>query len=274
MRKCIFLALFCVNTLFGLDVFVGKTTIITLEQIDLDAPVYLEDMQIFSQPNPKNKKEQLLLIAIDYKSKLGEQTIRYMYNKSPREIRLHVRDVAYKSEKLQVIPDKVSPPKKYQDIIYEEYKEAMDIYKLSTPNLYWSEPFVYPLESQTTSDFGNARVFNGSLKSYHSGIDFKAAIATPVKASNDGIVVLAKERYYAGGSVIIDHGFGVYSCYFHLSDFAKKVGDAVKRGEIIGLSGQSGRVTGPHLHFAFKIRGTSTDPLDFIKKINALVANK
>lgn len=101
-------------------------------------------------------------------------------------------------------------------------------------------------------------------------MDYRAAIGTPVVVSNDGVVVLAKGRYYAGGSIIVDHGGEIYSTYFHLKDIKVKVGDRVKRGKIIASSGASGRVTGPHLHFGIVVLGSAIDPLDFIEKINSI----
>jgi len=125
-----------------------------------------------------------------------------------------------------------------------------------------------PMNSKITSEFGNARVFNGSLKSYHSGTDFRAKVGTPIKSVNDGKVVLVKDRFYSGGSVIVDHGEGVYTCYYHMSKFDVKKGDMVKKGQQLGLSGVSGRVTGPHLHFSARVSGVQVDPLQFINLVN------
>ncbi|MDD3598431.1 M23 family metallopeptidase, partial [Sulfuricurvum sp.] len=118
--------------------------------------------------------------------------------------------------------------------------------------------------------YGSARTYNDTLKSYHGGIDFRALTPTPIQAANDGIVVLAQERYYSGGTIIIDHGEGLYSCYFHLSRFDVKVGDYVTQGQAIALSGASGRITGPHLHFGIMVHGVQTDPLDLMEQIDHL----
>jgi murein DD-endopeptidase MepM/ murein hydrolase activator NlpD len=125
-----------------------------------------------------------------------------------------------------------------------------------------------PMKSKITSDFGNARIYNGKTKSYHSGTDFRAKIGTPIIASNDGKIVLAKRRFYAGGSIIIDHGHGIYSCYYHMSRFDVKEGEMVKKNQVIGLSGDTGRVTGPHLHFSIRVGGLQVDPLQFIELVN------
>jgi len=165
---------------------------------------------------------------------------------------------------------KVKPPKSEQNRIYKEYLESKKIYATVTKKRYWEKPFLIPLNSKITSYYGNARIFNGSLKSFHSGTDFRAPTGTKLKAINDGVVVVASKRYYSGNAVIIDHGEGIYSSYSHLSKIKVKVGQKVKRAEVIGLSGATGRVTGPHLHFSIIIESKKVDPLDFIKKINLL----
>ena len=173
----------------------------------------------------------------------------------------------YTSEKIIVQAQKVFPPQKVQKRIQNELKEANAIYAKFTPEALFNGAFIKPLDSFITSDFGRARIFNEQVASYHSGTDFRAAIGTKIKAANSGIVRLAKDRYYAGLSVIIDHGYGIYSQYYHLSKLSVKVGEKVKKGQIIGLSGASGRVSGPHLHFGIFAGGKQIDPLDFYAKI-------
>ncbi|MBU1927583.1 M23 family metallopeptidase, partial [bacterium] len=118
------------------------------------------------------------------------------------------------------------------------------------------------------SDFGKARIYNDSLKGYHSGTDYRADVGTPIIASNDGVVALVEERFYSGGTVLVDHGQGIYTCYFHMSKFNVKKGQKIKKAQLLGLSGASGRVTGPHLHFAVRINKVQVDPLQFIELIN------
>jgi len=144
----------------------------------------------------------------------------------------------------------------------------MKIYHTVTNKSYLHSDFIFPMQSKITSAFGTARVYNGSLKGYHSGTDFRAKMGTPIVASNDGKVVLVKKRFYSGGTVIIDHGEGIYTCYFHMSQFKVKAKQLVKRGELLGLSGKSGRVTGPHLHFSARIDGVQVDPLQLITLLN------
>ena len=177
----------------------------------------------------------------------------------------------YKKEKITVEGSKVTPPKEVLKRIEEEREEANKIYATVNEGLKFNSEFILPMSSVITSPFGTARVFNGTLKSYHGGTDFRAAVGTSVIAANDGVVVIAKDRYYAGGSVVIDHGEGIYTQYYHLSALNVKVGQSVKKGDIIALSGASGRVSGPHLHFGVIAGGAQVNPLNFVKKINEIL---
>jgi hypothetical protein len=125
----------------------------------------------------------------------------------------------------------------------------------------WSGNFRPPLRLAPQSDsFGNQRIFNGKLDSVHRGLDYRAKMRTPVAAINSGRVVLARPLYYEGGCVVIDHGLGLMSIYMHLSKLEVAVGKKVRRGQIIALSGASGRATGPHLHLGVRWEGSYLDP--------------
>lgn len=177
----------------------------------------------------------------------------------------------YKQEKISVATEKATPPSSVKARIQAEKDEANKIYTTKSDGLKISQKFILPLNSHITSEFGNARVFNGAIKSYHGGTDFRAAVGVEIVSSNDGVVVIAKDRYYAGGSVVIDHGDGIYTQYYHLSEISVKVGQSVQKGEILGLSGASGRASGPHLHFGVIVDGTQVNPLNFIEKINVFL---
>ena len=117
-----------------------------------------------------------------------------------------------------------------------------------------------PVHALTTETFGTRRVFNGETASIHRGLDFRARTGTPVAAANSGVVVLAQKLFYEGGYVVIDHGQQFTTMYMHLSKIDVDVGEQVSKGQQIGLSGATGRVTGPHLHFAARWQGAYLDP--------------
>jgi murein DD-endopeptidase MepM/ murein hydrolase activator NlpD len=134
-----------------------------------------------------------------------------------------------------------------------------------TPGREWSGPFSAPTESPISDVFGSVRVFNGKTSSPHLGLDFRVPTGTPVMAMNDGTVLLARPLYFEGDFVVIDHGQGLLTLYMHLSEFKVKEGDQVKRGQLIALSGGTGRATGPHLHAAVRWQGTYLDPASLIR---------
>ena len=128
----------------------------------------------------------------------------------------------------------------------------------------WTASFIKPRTSVITSEFGSGRVFNGQLTARHLGVDFRGAIGEPIRAANRGVVALVDNFFLAGNVVYIDHGGGVVTSYFHLSKPLVHVGETVKRGQVIGLVGNTGRVTGPHLHWAARYGANTVNPLDLL----------
>jgi murein DD-endopeptidase MepM/ murein hydrolase activator NlpD len=125
----------------------------------------------------------------------------------------------------------------------------------------WTEPFIRPRPGRITSPFGRGRMFNGTMTSQHTGTDFAGAIGDPVVAANRGVVVLVADFFLAGTVVYVDHGGGLLSAYFHLSNVHVAMGDTVGRGQLIGDVGKTGRVTGPHLHWVVRYGATSVDAM-------------
>lgn len=246
---------------------------IVYENIKLDKKTF----QIFN--NPTQNSKAYALIPLSYYTKPSTKKLQIYYKESgvkkEKPFFLKVEDGKYKKEKISVSSSKVNPKaKEVKKRISKEYSEAMRIYGSVTPKSYIDSEFIMPLDSFIAGNFGKARVYNGSLKGYHSGTDFRAKVGTPLIASNDGVIALVKDRFYSGGTVLIDHGQGIYTCYFHMSGFSVTEGQRVKKGQKIGLSGQSGRVTGPHLHFAVRINGVEVDPLQFIALMNKNIFTK
>ncbi len=127
-----------------------------------------------------------------------------------------------------------------------------------------STSFERPLRARSSGNFGARRVYNGKTESFHAGLDLSAAEGTPVAAAGDGRVVLAGDLYFSGGTVLLDHGAGLFTQYFHLSRIDVKEGDAVAKGTRLGASGHTGRVTGPHLHWGARLHGARVDPVNLL----------
>jgi murein DD-endopeptidase MepM/ murein hydrolase activator NlpD len=134
------------------------------------------------------------------------------------------------------------------------------VFATETPQRMWAGPFAAPVTAAISDVFGTARVFNQEVQSRHLGLDYGVPAGTPVHAVNRGTVILARPLYFEGSCVVIDHGQGLFSLYLHLSDFKVKEGDQVETGQEIGLSGGSGRATGPHLHLAIRWQGVYLNP--------------
>jgi len=166
----------------------------------------------------------------------------------------------FPEENLKVAPKFVEPPPEVQERIARERAKLERIYGHREAYSPPAEPFARPVPGIKTSIFGMRRLFNGQPRSPHPGLDLRAAEGTPVRASGPGRVVLAQNLYYSGNIVIIDHGGGLFTLYAHLSEIEVSEGSTARAGDLIGLSGSTGRVTGPHLHWGAKIGDRPFDP--------------
>lgn len=139
----------------------------------------------------------------------------------------------------------------------EEKKLLQNLYRNSEMKLLTNKGFSLPLNIKITSYFGTKRIYNGVKKSQHSGMDFRAYIGQSVYSTNSGKVVLNKNLFFTGNTVIIDHGMNLFSVYGHLKASSLKLGENISSGDIIGLAGNTGRSTGPHLHWGVKFSGSN-----------------
>ncbi len=180
-----------------------------------------------------------------------------------RNVEIH--PAHYRTGSLTVAPKFVEPDAASLAEIKIEAELKAKIFAASAAEPLWSSSFRAPVAAPPTDSFGTRRMFNGKLASIHKGMDFHAASGTPVHAANSGIVVLARPLYYEGNCVIIDHGLGLYTISMHLSRIDVKEGESVTAGELLGLSGATGRVTGPHLHWAARWRDAYLDPAKLLR---------
>jgi murein DD-endopeptidase MepM/ murein hydrolase activator NlpD len=169
-------------------------------------------------------------------------------------------------ERLRVAPQYAEPPESLTERIRLDQEMVQDVRRRAhqTPRL-WQAAFVRPCAGAVTSVFGVARVFNEVLRSRHWGVDFRARWGAPVHATNRGVVALVADLYYSGTTVLIDHGAGLVTGYFHLSRVLVSPGDTVDLGQAIGRVGATGRVTNPHLHWFAAYGSITVDPLDLIR---------
>jgi hypothetical protein len=183
------------------------------------------------------------------------------------EAPISVRTGKFPTEHLKVAPNFVEPNPEQAAKAAEDQKKLRAIYATVTPDKLWTGTFRIPLDGvKTGGNFGKRRVLNGKSNSPHSGVDLPSPTGTPVHAAQSGRVVLAEELYFAGNTVIIDHGFGVYTLYGHFSEIDSKVGDEVKVGDVIGKVGATGRVTGPHLHWGLEVDRARVNAMEIVGK--------
>jgi murein DD-endopeptidase MepM/ murein hydrolase activator NlpD len=170
------------------------------------------------------------------------------------------------SERLSTDPDFVTPPDSVAPRLASERALVRDLHRRShdVPRL-WREPFQLPRPGPTEDGFGIRRIFNGRLRSRHLGVDFSGQSGDSVVATNRGVVVYAGDLYFSGRTIFLEHGAGLLTAYLHLSQVLVAPGDTVSAGQLIGLVGASGRVTGPHLHWSASYGGVAVDPLSLLK---------
>jgi len=183
------------------------------------------------------------------------------------QISLLIKPKAFKKESFSVGAefDQLSP--EVLERIRRDQDEFARAFMTSSPDRLWRGPFVLPVSSEVSSPFGYRRIINGTPRAPHTGVDLRAALGSEVVAANHGRVVLLGDFFFSGNSLVLDHGAGLYTMYFHLSAFKVEMGAAVRKGEVIGLSGMTGRVTGPHLHWGARINGARVDPFELVNKL-------
>jgi len=182
-------------------------------------------------------------------------------------VSLAVRAGKFTTEHLKVENQFVQPNPEQEKRAADDQKKMRAIYDTVTPEVLWTGKFRLPLKDVATGgNFGRRRVLNGQPRSPHAGVDFPAMAGTPVYASQSGNVVLAEDLYYSGNTVVIDHGYGIYTLYAHLSAMEAHAGDKVAAGAEIGKVGATGRVTGPHLHWGLTIQHARVNGMNIVQR--------
>lgn len=228
--------------------FIGKEYSLKKRNADTESFVFV-DLDLALEP-------KIYVMKIYVKKISGE------WEYVQKEIPVTAKEFPLKQ--LWVKEEFVTPPPEFQDRIERESEIVNLVYSVVTPEWLGEGKFILPSSGEIVPNFGERRIFNNKPRSPHSGIDISAPYGTPSKASNSGKVVLARDLYFAGKTVIVDHGLGLFTIYCHFSQIKVKRGEFVKKGAVIGEVGATGRVTGPHLHWGVKLLKSRIDPLSLL----------
>jgi murein DD-endopeptidase MepM/ murein hydrolase activator NlpD len=268
-------------TLASQEVTNGSLLLLQIETLKLSPPV--GNMQLTFQqrdypvyPHPaKPVDNHFGLIAIPFRTAPGPAELVLSWTNATgghsRTIPFRIVAGNYKTDELKVDSSRVNPNQKNIERAKKEARKIKRIYAEGSIARLWEGDFQLPMASDITSPFGNKRVFNGQLKSFHNGVDFRARSAIPVFAANSGVVKLAENLFYSGNAVVIDHGTGIFTIYAHLSRIDVTPGRHIEKGQRLGLTGATGRVSGPHLHWGVKINGVAVNPMQLIEVMSSLL---
>lgn len=249
------------------DAFIAK---VASDEQHNEYVFYWRGKQYRIKSSPENGIARILLsVPLDENaSQLSIGVSPLLKNGSVEQVKANIAlfDKERPVQKLTVDKKYVEPPLSARLKIEEDRKKVREALGKELSASLWDVPFLKPVSGAVTSQFGMKRVFNGKPRSVHKGLDLRAAVGTPVLAVSDGVAVLADNLYYSGNTVYLNHGDGVFTAYLHLSESKVKPGQKVAKGDIVGLAGATGRVTGPHLHLSFLVQGQAADPEPFFEK--------
>jgi murein DD-endopeptidase MepM/ murein hydrolase activator NlpD len=206
------------------------------------------------------------IVGIDLDVKPGTYTIAVDAGSPARHVNqeLVVATRVFRTRRLTVDEAFVTPPPAEEERIAADAKLLEQVWNTAAREPLWTAAFVRPVPQPANSAFGTRSVFNGKPRNAHGGADFLSPNGTPVHAPNAGRVAVARNLYFSGNTVVIDHGAGLFSTLAHFSEIDVAEGDRVEPGQVVGRVGATGRVTGPHLHWAVRANGARVDPLSLL----------
>jgi len=254
MRKFIFFTIFFISTSVSAVEFQGK---------------FIQGHFIIGKTNPNTKilidKKQVKVTKDGYFAfGIGkDRKFDVIITEGNKRIVKKIQKRKYNIQKIDGLPKKkVTPPEEVYARIKKENKLIVDAREINSNLSFFKEKFILPVDNATlTGVYGSQRILNGIPKWPHYGLDFAQKKGSPIKAMNNGIATLVeKDLFYTGATLIFDHGHGISTLYMHMDEIFVSKGDHVKKGEIIGTVGSSGRSTGPHLDVRLNWFGTRLDP--------------
>jgi murein DD-endopeptidase MepM/ murein hydrolase activator NlpD len=242
----------------------GEVVLLTITGPDPNAPVSVHAFDRDWRTFAGARQTSRALIGIDLDVRPGRHRVSIAAGDARTTYDLVVKARSFRTRRLTVDPNLVNPPAEALERIGRETRDLERAWAASSDARLWEGPFVRPVEDAANSAFGTRSFYNGEARSAHGGADFASAAGTPIASPNAGRVVLAGARYFTGGTVVIDHGLGLFSLFAHLARIDVTMGEMVRPGTIVGSVGATGRVTGPHLHWAVRLNGARVDPLSLL----------
>lgn len=248
--------------------------IVTL-RVTTAAPVETLEAVAFGRTIPlwprANRRTWTALVGLDVELAPGRYTVGLAgRTRDGRAIEgehmLNVVAKRFTERRLRVDPRFSSPPPEMRERIVREAARLDSLFGATTTSLVPSVPFAAPVPQPTSSPFGARSFFNGEPRSRHNGIDFSSPDGTEIRAPAAGRVVLVDDLYFTGHTVVVDHGFGLYSLFAHMRETAAEEDADVTRGALLGWVGATGRATGPHLHWSVRLQGAKVDPTSLLAK--------
>jgi murein DD-endopeptidase MepM/ murein hydrolase activator NlpD len=245
----------------------GDVVVLTITGVSADEAVHVRAFERDIPSFVAARGTRRALVGVDLDVRPGAHTLDVQVGDNYAERTLRVVARVFATRRLTVDPAFVNPPENERLRIEREREQLEKLWKSVTNEKLWEGRFEPPVPEQANSAFGTRSILNGEPRSPHGGADFPSPAGTPIKAPNGGRVVLADALYYTGNTVVVDHGLGLYSLFAHMTDMRVHAADVVHTGDALGTVGSTGRVTGPHLHWAVRLNGSRVDPTVLLRVV-------
>jgi murein DD-endopeptidase MepM/ murein hydrolase activator NlpD len=241
----------------------GDIAIITLKNAAVAPEGVFNNRMLYWHSSPNSPNLYKAILAVDLLTIPGEYPLVVTAGSKTIQRTVWVSKKKYPVQRLTLPKGMVELSPENEERATREQKRMAAIWPVSSQQI-WSGNFTNPRPGEIITQFGVRRIINKIPKSSHTGIDVSARAGDEVKAPNNAVVALVDDQFYSGNSIVLDHGEGIYTMFFHLSRINVVPGQSVKKGDVIGLVGSTGRSTGPHLHWGARIQGARVDPLELI----------
>jgi murein DD-endopeptidase MepM/ murein hydrolase activator NlpD len=239
----------------------GDILIVTVKNVSGPVEGTFNGKKVYFSPSKESVKA---VLGIDLLTEPGTYDLQIAAAGTALQRTVTISEKAYPTQRLTLPRDMVELSPENEARVEREQKKMAAIWPNENARL-WLGSFLNPLEGEIVTSFGVRRIINKIPKNPHSGVDVSGNEGDPVRSPNGGTVVLVDDQFYSGRSLVIDHGQGIYTMFFHLSKVLVRPGQEVKKGDVVARVGSTGRSTGPHLHWGVRMQGARVDPLELIK---------